>query len=57
MAAVYDNDLLTLPIDNSVYEMAKAYYGWTFGQQFTDPLVNAGPYADNCKRLVGPNGG
>jgi hypothetical protein len=35
--------------------MAKAYYGWRFGDAFTDRLINAGPYADNCKRLIAPD--
>ena len=57
IAAVYDDDHLTFPMDYSVYQMAKAYYGWTFGRQFTDQLVNAGAYADNCKKLAEPHNG
>jgi hypothetical protein len=52
VAAVYDDDHLNQTWNYTVYVMAKAYYGWTFGQEFTDQLVNAGPYADNCKRLA-----
>lgn len=50
VAAVYDFDRLNLPMDTSVYDMAKAYYGWKFGPQFIVQLANAGPYADNCKK-------
>jgi hypothetical protein len=57
VAADYDDDHLNLTWNDSVYEMAKAYYGWTFGKAFTVQLVNAGPYADNCKRLVEPSDG
>jgi hypothetical protein len=55
IAAVYDYSHLTMPMDASVYEMAKAYYGWRFGNAFFDQLINAGPYADNCKRLIPPD--
>jgi hypothetical protein len=43
VAEVYDNARLTLPMDFSVYEMSKAYYGWRFGDAFTDQLTVAGP--------------
>jgi hypothetical protein len=55
VAAAYDDDHLNLPWNYSVYEMAKAYYGWSFGRKFTGQLVNAGPYADNCKKLAEPH--
>ncbi len=51
IAAVYDDRHLTFPMDSSVYDMAKAYYGWRFGNAFRVQLVNAGPDADNCKTL------
>jgi hypothetical protein len=57
VAEVYNNAHLTLPMDFSVYEMAKAYYGWKFGDAFTDQLTVAGPYTDNCKKLVEPDDG
>lgn len=52
VAAVYDEGHLDAAWNFSVYEMAKAYYGWHFGPAFTDQLVNAGSYADNCKSLT-----
>jgi hypothetical protein len=55
VAGAYLSRHLDLTWDYSVYEMANAYYGWRFGQQFTDQLVNAGPYADGCKALVEPD--
>jgi hypothetical protein len=57
IAAVYDDRHLTLPMNTSVYEMAKAYYGWRFGNTFLGQLMNAGPYADNCKKLIEPDAG
>jgi hypothetical protein len=55
VAPVYDDIHLNQPWNYTVYVMARAYYGWKFGQQFTDQLVNAGPYADNCKKLAEPH--
>ncbi len=48
IARVYDDDQLTAPMNFTVFELASAYYGWTFGSAFTDQLAGSGAQAAVC---------
>ena len=48
VARVYDDDQLTAPMNFTVFELASAYYGWSFGSAFTDQLAGSGAQAAGC---------
>ena len=48
VAAAYDDDQLTAPMNFTVFELANAYYGWRFGPAFTDQLASSGAHAGGC---------
>jgi hypothetical protein len=48
VARAYDDDQLTAPMNFTVFELASAYYGWTFGSAFTDQLAGSGAQAAVC---------
>jgi len=48
VARDYNDDQLTAPMNFTVYELAKAYYGWSLGPAFADQLVSSGAQAGGC---------
>ncbi len=48
VAAAYDDDQLTAPMNFTVFELANAYYGWRFGPAFSDQLASSGAHAGGC---------
>ena len=48
VAAAYDDDQLTGPMNRTVFELARAYYGWRFGAAFGDQLERSGARAGGC---------
>ena len=44
----YHDDQLTAPMNFTVFELASAYYGWSFGPAFTDQLAGSRPPAVGC---------
>jgi len=48
VARDYDDDQLTAPMNFTVFELAQAYYGWSFGPAFSDQLVSSGAQAGGC---------
>jgi hypothetical protein len=48
VARAYDDEQLTAPMNFTVFELANAYNGWSFGPAFTDQLVNSGAAAGGC---------
>ena len=48
VARAYDDEQLTGPMNFTVFELANAYNGWSFGPAFTDQLVNSGAAAGGC---------
>ena len=48
VARAYDDDQLTAPMNFTVFELASAYYGWSFGPAFTDQLAGSRPPAVGC---------
>jgi hypothetical protein len=48
VAGAYDDAQLTAAMNSTVFRLADAYYGWSFGPAFTDQLVSSGASAGGC---------